>query len=76
MGYDQVRNSRRKLMAAMLSPLLFGGCKFSRYFDVEWDDEVELFGDCVSINELAQSAGHIPYEILCHIKRMRRIYQA
>ena len=38
--------------------------------------EVELFGDCVSINELAQSAGHIPYEILCHIKRMRRIYQA
>lgn len=38
--------------------------------------EVELFGDCVSINELAQSAGHIPYEILCHIKRMRRVYQA
>ena len=38
--------------------------------------EVELFGDSVSINELAQSAEHIPYEILCHIKRMRRIYQA
>ena len=38
--------------------------------------EVELFGDSVSINELAQSAGHIPYEILCHIKRMRRVYQA
>ena len=49
MGYDQVRNSRRKLMAAMLSPLLFGGCKFSRYFDVEWDEEVELFGGKIII---------------------------
>jgi len=44
-----VRNSRRKLMAAMLSPLLFGGCKFSRYFDVEWDEEVELFGGKIII---------------------------
>ena len=49
MGYDQVRNSRRKLMAAMLSPLLLGGCKFSRYFDVEWDEEVELFGGKIII---------------------------
>ena len=44
-----MRNSRRKLMAAMLSPLLFGGCKFSRYFDVEWDEEVELFGGKIII---------------------------
>ena len=36
-------------MAAMLSPLLFGGCKFSRYFDVEWDEEVELFGGKIII---------------------------
>ena len=49
MEYDQVRNSRRKLMAAMLSPLLLGGCKFSRYFDVEWDEEVELFGGKIII---------------------------
>ena len=33
----------------MLSPLLFGGCKFSRYFDVEWDEEVELFGGKIII---------------------------
>ena len=44
-----MRNSRRKLMAAMLSPLLFGGCKFSRYFDLEWDEEVELFGGKIII---------------------------
>lgn len=44
-----MRNSRRKLMAAMLSPLLLGGCKFSRYFDVEWDEEVELFGGKIII---------------------------
>lgn len=36
-------------MAAMLSPLLLGGCKFSRYFDVEWDEEVELFGGKIII---------------------------
>lgn len=33
----------------MLSPLLLGGCKFSRYFDVEWDEEVELFGGKIII---------------------------
>jgi hypothetical protein len=44
-----MRNSRRKLMTAMLSPLLLGGCKFSRYFDVEWDEEVELFGGKIII---------------------------
>ena len=36
-------------MAAMLSPLLLVGCKFSRYFDVEWDEEVELFGGKIII---------------------------
>ena len=36
-------------MTAMLSPLLLGGCKFSRYFDVEWDEEVELFGGKIII---------------------------
>lgn len=37
-------------------------------------DEVELFGDVVNINEISAQAGMIPYEILCNIKRARRIY--
>ena len=37
--------------------------------------EVELFGDLVSVNEIATAAGTIPYEILCNIKRVRRIYR-
>ena len=37
--------------------------------------EVELFGDLVSVNEIAAAAGTIPYEILCNIKRVRRIYR-
>lgn len=37
-------------------------------------DEVELFGDVVNINELASAAGTIAYEILCNMKRAKRIY--
>lgn len=37
-------------------------------------DEVELFGDIVSVNEVARAAGTIAYEVLCHIKRAKRIY--
>ncbi|MDK4679549.1 alanine racemase [Kingella negevensis] len=37
-------------------------------------DEVELFGDVVNINELASAAGTITYEILCNMKRAKRIY--
>ncbi|ULJ62573.1 alanine racemase [Wielerella bovis] len=36
--------------------------------------EVELFGDLVNINEVAHAAGTIPYEILCNIKRAKRVY--
>lgn len=37
-------------------------------------DEVELFGDIISVNEVAAAAGTIPYEIVCNIKRARKIY--
>lgn len=36
--------------------------------------EVELFGDTVSVNDVAASAGTIAYEILCNIKRAERAY--
>ena len=36
--------------------------------------EVELFGDIININEIADVAGTIPYEILCNIKRAQRVY--
>lgn len=36
--------------------------------------EVELFGDVVNVNEIAQAAGTIAYEIVCNIKRAQRIY--
>lgn len=38
------------------------------------DSEVELFGDIVNVNEVAQAAGTIAYEVLCHIKRAKRVY--
>ena len=48
---------------------------------VELDDgsegvgsEVELFGDTVNINETAAAAGTLAHEILCNIKRVRRVY--
>lgn len=36
--------------------------------------EVELFGDVVHINEVAQAANTIAYEILCNIKRVKRVF--
>lgn len=36
--------------------------------------EVELWGDVVSINEVAEAAGMIPYEILCNVKRAKFTY--
>lgn len=36
--------------------------------------EVELFGDIVRVDEVARSAGTIPYEVLCNIKRAHRVY--
>lgn len=37
-------------------------------------DEVELFGDAVHVNEVAQAAGTIAYEVVCNIKRAHRVY--
>ena len=38
-------------------------------------DEVELFGDLINVQEIADAAGMIPYEILCNInKRAKRVY--
>lgn len=36
--------------------------------------EVELFGDVVNVNEVATAAGTIAYEVLCNIKRAKRVY--
>lgn len=36
--------------------------------------EVELFGDVVNVNEVAAAAGTIAYEVLCNIKRAKRVY--
>lgn len=36
--------------------------------------EVELWGDHIHINEVAAAAGTIAYEILCNVKRARRVY--
>ncbi|WP_416190160.1 alanine racemase [Neisseria sp. CCUG17229] len=36
--------------------------------------EVELWGDVVNINEVAEAAGTIPYELLCNIKRAKFTY--
>ena len=36
--------------------------------------EVELFGDVVNVNEVAAAAGTVAYEILCNVKRARKIY--
>ena len=38
-------------------------------------DKVELFGSYISLSELAQNAGTIPYEILTSISsRVKRVY--
>jgi alanine racemase len=36
--------------------------------------EVELWGGETSINDVAQLAGTIPYQLLCNLKRVHRIY--
>ena len=36
--------------------------------------EVELWGDIVNINEVAEAAGMIPYEIFCNVKRAKFTY--
>lgn len=36
--------------------------------------EIELFGDIINVNEVAKAAGTIAYEIVCNIKRARKIY--
>ena len=37
-------------------------------------DEIEFWGDQISVNEVAQAAGTIAYELLCHVKRAKFIY--
>ncbi len=37
-------------------------------------DVVELFGDTISVNEVAAAAGTIAYEVVCNIKRAKRVY--
>lgn len=37
--------------------------------------EVELWGDLVSVNEVAAAAGTISYELLCNVKRAHRVYE-
>ena len=36
--------------------------------------EVELWGDTVNINTVAEAAGTIPYELMCNIKRAKFTY--
>ena len=36
--------------------------------------EVELWGDTVNINEVAQTAGTVAYELLCNVKRAKFTY--
>lgn len=36
--------------------------------------EVELWGDIVNVNEVAQAAGTIAYELLCNVKRAKFTY--
>ncbi|ASK26756.1 alanine racemase [Neisseria chenwenguii] len=36
--------------------------------------EVELWGDTVNINEVAEAAGTIPYELMCNVKRAKFTY--
>lgn len=37
-------------------------------------DEVELWGDTVNANEVAEAAGTIAYEVLCNVKRAKFTY--
>ncbi len=43
---------------------------------VDVGDEVEIFGEHSSVNELAALAGTIPYELTCAVsKRVPRVYR-
>lgn len=43
--------------------------------DVNEGDEVEVFGDCITINEVAKLSGTIGYEVLTGIsRRVKRVY--
>jgi alanine racemase len=43
--------------------------------NVSVGDEVELMGDRIKLNEMAQAIGTIPYEILTGIsQRVKRVY--
>jgi len=42
--------------------------------DMGVGSEVELFGDIISVNEVAAAAGTIAYEVLCNVKRAKRVY--
>ena len=46
----------------------------TRCFQRRFGAEVELWGDIVNINEVAEAAGMIPYEILCNVKRAKFTY--
>jgi alanine racemase len=35
---------------------------------------VELWGSQISVGEVARRSGTIPYELLCNVKRVRRVY--
>lgn len=37
-------------------------------------DVVELFGDVISVNEVAAAAGTIAYEVVCNVKRAKKVY--
>lgn len=37
-------------------------------------DEVELWGDIIGADEVAQAAGTIAYEVLCNVKRAKFVY--
>jgi alanine racemase len=36
---------------------------------------VELWGSQVSVGEVARRSGTIPYELVCNVKRVRRVYE-
>ena len=42
--------------------------------DMGVGSEVELFGDIISVHEVAAAAGTIAYEVLCNVKRAKRVY--
>lgn len=43
--------------------------------DVGLGAPVELWGQTVSVDEVARAAGTISYELLCHVKRVQRIHR-